>query len=204
MKFPFFLFAFIIFTATLALRRKQQTKKQEDVNESFLERERRANATRKKDISNLKYLSFCTDRLPLGEHPDETLVSYEDCLRELSGKKIINLSAYSNTDLKLMYGPANLNALSEYDDNYHTLSSALLAYAKREIELERIHAAIRILEYAMSLSIDSSQIYLLLAQLYEKEQTPQKIKNIRNALSAMDESFSNPVIAKLAACHIDE
>lgn len=204
MNFPFFLFAFIIFTATLALRRKQQTKKQEDVNESFLERERRANATRKKDISNLKYLSFCIDRLPLGEHPDETLVSYEDCLRELSGKKIVNLSAYSNTDLKLMYGPANLNELSEYDDNYHTLSSVLLAYAKREIELERIDAAIMVLEYAMSLSIDSSQIYLLLAKLYQTQQTPEKIKNIKASLSAMDESFSALVMPKLAAYHIDE
>lgn len=204
MKFPFFLFAFIIFTATLALRRKQQTKKQEEANESFLERERRANATRKKDISNLKYLSFCTDRLPLGEHPDETLASYEESLRNLSGKKIINLSAYSNTDLKLMYGPANLNELSEYDDNYHTLSSTLLAYAQREIELSRIDAAIPVLEYAMSLSIDSSQIYLLLAKLYQKQQTPEKIKNIKASLSAMDESFSALVMPKLAAYHIDE
>lgn len=197
MRIPIFFISFILFTAVLAVRRKQQTHHQEEVNEAFLERERKANATRKKDISGLDYLPFSTETLPLGENSDEKLLSCEKVLKELSNKRIINLSHYSNTDLKLMYGPANLNDLMEYDENYHLLSSTLLDYAKREVELDRRDAAASILEYAMSLAIDSSQIYLLLAELYKEQHTPEKIQRIADALSSMDESFSSLVLPKL-------
>lgn len=203
MKFPIFLFALVLFTAALALKRKKQTQNQENANQAFLEREREANATRKKDISHLNYLSFSLNQLPMGKSTDELLLSYESILQKLSDKKIMNLSAYSNTDLKLMYGPANLNDLSEYDDNYHTLASTLLSYAKREIELEQTDAAITILEYAMSLAIDSSQIYLLLAELYQKENASDKILNIVNTVSAMDEPFASRVLPKLKSFHTD-
>ena len=134
------------------------------MNEAFLERERRANATRKKDISNLDYLPFSADTLPIAEYSDDKLASFEAVLKNLSGQKIINLSMYSNTDLKLMYGPANLNDLSEYDENYHVLSDTLLSYALRELELGRETAAAAVLEYAVELRIDSSRIYLTLAK----------------------------------------
>lgn len=204
MKLPIFLIALIIFTAYLAVKRKQQTRKQEEVNEAFLERERKANSVRRKDISNLDYLPYSADKLPLAESSDEELLACEKILKELSDKKIINLSQYSNTDLKLMYGPANLNALSEYDDNYHALSAALLAYAKRNADLDCIETGISILEYAMTLSIDSSQIYLLLAELYCKQHTPEKIASIIDAVSSMEESFASLVLPKLTSYHTAE
>lgn len=201
MRFPIpvFLFAFILFTAVLAVKRQRQTTKQEQANEAFLERERKANATRKKDISNLDYLSFSVQSLPIAEYSDEKLAEYESILTNLSSKKIINLSGYSNTDLKLMYGPANFNDLSEFDENYQTLSDTLFAYAKRETELDRTDSAITILEYAMELKIDSSQIYLLLAKLYQTLQTTEKIQTIIDTVSSMDESFASFVLPKLNA-----
>lgn len=201
MRFPIpvFLFAFILFTAVLAVRRQRHTTKQEQANEAFLERERMANATRKKDISNLDYLAFTIQRLPIAEYSDEKLAEYESLLTNLSGKKIINLSGYSNTDLKLMYGPANFNDLSEFDENYQTLSDTLFAYAKRESELDRTDSAITILEYAMELKIDSSQIYLLLAKLYQTSHTPEKIQTIIDTVSSMDASFASFVLPKLNA-----
>ena len=201
MRFPIpvFLFAFILFTAVLAVKRQRQTTKQEQANEAFLERERKANATRKKDISNLNYLSFSVQSLPIAEYSDEKLAEYESILTNLSSKKIINLSGYSNTDLKLMYGPANFNDLSEFDENYQTLSDTLFAYAKRETELDRTDSAITILEYAMELKIDSSQIYLLLAKLYQTLQTTEKIQTIIDTVSSMDESFASFVLPKLNA-----
>jgi len=100
-----------------------------------------------------------------------------------------------------MYGPANLADLSSYDENYHLLTTTLLAYARREVELDRIDAAVTILEYAMSLALDVSQIYLLLAELYQKQNTPEKIQDITDALFVMDESFSSLVLPKLPVSH---
>lgn len=198
MKFPIpvFFISFAVFVILLAVKRSRQARAQEDANEAFLERERLANTTRKKDISHLGYLPFSADALP-SVPQDEELAKYTSVLKNLSGKRIINLSAYSNTDLKLMYGPANLNDLMEYDENYHLLSSTLLSYASRASAIGSYNDAIRILEYAMHLKIDSSQIYLLLAKLYQKQHTPEKIENIANALSAMDKSFSAHVLPKL-------
>lgn len=204
MKISLFLPLFIIFLVVLSIKRHQQTRAQQNANEAFLERERTANATRKQDISGLDYLLFSADALPVGEFQDNELAGYEKTLTKLSEKKIINLSSMSNTDLKLMYGPANFNDLSEYDENYHTLSSALLGYAQREEALNRTDAAVTILEYAMSLSIDSSQIYLLLAKLYQKRQTPEKIQTMIDTISTMDESFRTLILPKLESFRIDE
>ncbi len=196
---PVFFTATVIFTAVLAVKRAKHTKLQNEANESFLERERLANATRRKDISGLDYLSFSADALPLSNVSDPELLQHETVLKELSGKKIINLSMYSNTDLKLMYGPANLNELTECDDNYHLLASTLLSYADRKISLGYANDAVSILEYAMSLKIDSSKIYLLLAELYQKQNTPEKIERIADCVASMDKSFSSFLAPKLDA-----
>lgn len=196
---PLFLLAFIAFCAVLAVRRKKQADRQLEANEAFLERERAANATRKKDISNLDYLPFSIDRLPTGTCSDDALALDEAVFQKLSGQRIINLSRYSNTDLKLMYGPANLNSLTEYDDNYHELSSTLASYAARKEVLGRREEAIAVLEYAMELKIDTSQIYVSLAGLYQKQGSPEKIRQVEAAVSSMEEDFAALVLPKLAA-----
>ncbi len=201
---PVFFISSVVFVLFLAMKRGKQTRRQENTNEAFLERERQANATRKKDISNLNYLPYTADALLLDEDPDEELSQYVKILKDLSGRKMLNLSMYSNTDLKLMYGPANLNELSECDNNYHLLSDTLLNYAERENTLQRYEAAISILEYAMSLRIDSSRIYLMLARLYDEQNTPEKIQDIFHALSSMDDSFTSHVLPKLRSSHIEE
>lgn len=204
MRFPIFLIALVIFTAVLAVKRQRQTRAQHEVDEAFVERERKANATRRQDISRLDYLLFSTKALPIGRIDDARIASYEAVLTGLSDKRIIDLSSYSNTDLKLMYGPANLNELTEYDENYHTLAVTLFNYANRARELNYPETAIQILEYAMSLSIDSSQIYLLLAELYLETNTPEKTDAIRDAVSAMDESLQKLVLPKLPSSRTDE
>ncbi len=194
---PIIFIWFIIFIVYLAFKRTKQTQNQQNANQSFLERERLANNTRKKDISGLNYLPFTTDRLPDSVSSDEKLNIIESELKELSNQKIINLSQYSNTDLKLMYGPANLPALSGYDDNYHRLAALLLDYASRQLELCNTDAAIAVLEYAAELRIQSSRIYLLLAELYLKQDTPEKINTIRDTVSSMEEPFRRLVLPKL-------
>ena len=194
---PIIFIWFISFIVYLACKRTKQTQNQQNANQSFLERERLANNTRKKDISGLNYLPFTTDRLPDSVSSDEKLNIIESELKELSNQKIINLSQYSNTDLKLMYGPANLPALSEYDNNYHRLAALFLDYASRQLELCDTSAAIAALEYAAELRIQSSRIYLLLAELYLKQGTPEKINTIRDTVSSMEEPFRRLVLPKL-------
>ena len=194
---PIFFISFVSFMVYLTIKRGRQTQNQENVNQSFLERERLANTTRKKDISGLDYLPFTAERLPAFPSSDEVLNSVRAEFEELSGKRIINLSQYTNTDLKLMYGPANLPDLSEYDDNYHRLATLFLDYADRQVKLGDTGSAIAGLEYAMELRIQVSRIYLLLAELYRRQGTPENIAAVRDVLSSMEESFCSRVLPKI-------
>lgn len=204
MRFPIFLPSILIFVVVYAIKRRHGDKKRQKVYDDFWERERQANMTRKKDISNLDYVPFSLERLPIGTYTDTILADYESTLQKLSETKCIDLSAYSNTDLKLLYGTANLTILSEYDENYHILTSTLQAYANRKLELNQLDDAICILEYAMELKLDSSTIYTQLATLYKDNGMEAKISSIISAVSTMDESFSHLVLPKLEAFHISE
>lgn len=195
---------FLIVGSLIARSRHKHTSSQNKTMEDFLERELLANSTRKQDISHLDYLVLDLSLLPMGEVNDAALNGFEDTLTELSGKKILNLTGQSNTDLKMQYGPANLDTLMECDDNFHTLSQTLLQYAKREDEMGYTGKAITILEYALSLKIDVSQIYTLLAKLYKQEGTPEKIDSIYTALDTMDESFRSYVLKHLESSHAEE
>ena len=46
----------------------------------------------------------------------------------LEEQKIVNLTEYTNTDLKFKYGVANLTLLTEYDTNYNELITLLHSY----------------------------------------------------------------------------
>lgn len=195
---------FLIVGSLIAHSRRKHTSSQTKTMEDFLERELLANSTRKQDISHLDYIAVDLSLLPMGEVKDAGLKGFEDTLTELSEKKILNLTGQSNTDLKMQYGPANLDALWEYDNNFHTLSQTLLQYAKREEELGYTKNAVTVLEYALSLKIDVSQIYTLLAKLYEQEGTPEKIDDIYTALDTMDETFRSYVLKRLESSHAEK
>lgn len=202
--FPIGLPIFIILGSLMAHGRHKQKASHTKTMEDFFERERLANATRKQDISGLDYLVLDLSILPLGKVSDPALKNLEDTLRELSEKQILNLTGISNTDLKLMYGPANLDTLWACDDNYHSLSQTLLAYAKRYQELDHPDDAITVLEYASSLKIDLSQIYILLNELYQQTGTPEKTENIHKTLESMDEKFRSYVLNHLESSHAGE
>lgn len=186
-QIPFLFILSVLFLMFLSHRRNQQTRNQQEVNRSFLERERMADNTRKQDISGLDFLDYNSKRLPLGKYEDEALKDLETYLAKMDGKRIINLTKYSNTDLKLMYGPANLKRLTKYDDRYFRLSKTLALYAQRHEQLGHIKEAAAVYEYAMELKVPLSQIYISLAKLYQAQGTPEKIDAIRQAVSSMDE-----------------
>ncbi|MDE6905060.1 MAG: hypothetical protein K2P76_09050 [Lachnospiraceae bacterium] len=195
---------FLIIGSLIAHSRHKQKSSQSKTMEDFFERERLANSTRKQDISHLDYLVWDLSLVPLGISQDSVLKDLEDKLHQLSHKQILNLSDKSNTDLKMMYGPANLDTLWACDDNYHELSQTLLEYAKRLTDLGFQKEAVAVLEYASSLQIDVSQIYILLAKLYQNTGTPEKISNIYTALEAMDENFRSYVLKHLESSHAGE
>ena len=192
-----FLAVFIIITIYIAIRRSSAMRSEQKVWNDFREREQEANWTRKQDISNLAYIKLPLSDLPLGKFDDEVLSSYESALRDLSTQPICNLNGISNTDLKLRYGAANLNALSQCDTNYSTLVSLLANYGEKLFELSHPEEAKQVLEYSLSLGSDIGKAYELLATIYEYEGQPEKINALYESAEKITSIRRNSILRKL-------
>jgi len=96
--------------------------------DSFWARELKANTTRKKDISNIDFITI-PDFLssPTGSVSEE-IKDIEKRIEDLKEKKMVNFSGKTNTDLKLEYGTANFPTLSEWDANYIKLVQLMTKY----------------------------------------------------------------------------
>lgn len=192
-----FLGLFIILCSVFAYLRKRQTRQQNNIEDSFWEKEQKANLTRRKDISGLPYITIPLDKFPIGICENDSVRECENTLKTLSDKKILNLGAKTNTELKLEYGLANLNALTEYEQNFNTLCQTLLSYATALMQAEQNAAAQTVLEYGIEIGSDMSQNFLLLADLYHTNGTPERITELIEKAEQLDSLMKNSILEKL-------
>ena len=167
MKFPF-LATFILFIVLFNIRLRLVSRKEEQNEEKFWDRELRSNSVRKKSLDTLEYVHLPYDLLPFGTAgEDENLQAIEDELTALKDLKIVNLTGITNTDLKLEYGTANITALTEYDQNYTTLVIALQKWGDALYTLGRFEDAASVLEFAVKTRTDITATYRLLIDMYK-------------------------------------
>ena len=146
--------------------------------EEFLEQDSRANSVRKADISALPYVEIPLDELPLDALSACGYSALAEKLRALASVKILNLSMYTNTELKLMYGPANLTALSDCDDAYTSLIMLLNKIGASLLEADRPDDAEKFLSFAISIGSDITTSYTMLATLYAKKHDINRIDRL--------------------------
>lgn len=173
----------IIFVLWLNYEIRKTNRLSRKSTEEFWEKEAKANMTRKTDISDLEFIKIPYDKLPLNDTPDDTINSYRDTILSQLNKKILNLSGFSNTELKLKYGAANLTLLSEYDSNFTVLVSILHKWGERLYKQGYYAEAIAVLEAAVECKTDVSKTYELLADIYLAQGTPDKIDLLLDALT---------------------
>lgn len=194
LSFPI-LTSVIILTILLNLRNRKTTSLFKRERESFWEKESLANSTRKKDLSNLHYITIPEKSLPFIETNDEIINSCHNNIRKLMSEQIVNLTGYTNTELKLEYGAANLNTLSKYDSNFTELCRVLNKWGSRLSELGYTFEACTVLEFAVSVLSDVSSTYKTLGRIYVQNGDSQKIDNLLNQAEKLN-SLSKPVIIK--------
>ena len=167
--------------------------------EAFWERERQANLTRKKDISNLDFITVPVDQLPFPETGQEEISDIQKHILNLASSKIVNFTGLSNTDLKLQYGAANINILMEYDKNYLELVRSLYRYGKLLYDQNRKDEAAAILEYALSVKTDVSANYTLLATIYKEKNEIDRINYIISCAEELTSMTKKALLANLVA-----
>ena len=124
----------------------------------------------------------------------------EEHLKELSQKKMLNLTQESNTDLKLKYGTDNLPVLSEIGENYNELTVLLCDYAKALMEVQDYEGARVVLEYGVSIETDVSTNYMLLGDCYQSLSTPEKITALKEQVVLRHLLLEQKILTYLDTC----
>jgi hypothetical protein len=183
--FPF-LAIFIIFCAVLGYYIKKSDATQKEVMENFFEKERLSNAVRKKDISQLEYIT-----IPFEKIPQQINTLTEKDFFSFAEKPMLNLTGISNTDLKLEYGTANLAVLSEYDTNYMDMISLLPTYVDELLEAEQVDTAQALLEFAINTKADSRKLYQQLVSIYKETNQLDKIEHLKTIAEQLPDMTKN-------------
>ena len=167
--------------------------------EAFWEKERLANITRKKDISNLDFITVPVNSLPFPETNQEEISDIQKHILNLASGKIVNFTGISNTDLKLKYGAPNINILMEYDKCYLELVRSLYRYGKLLYDCGKKDEAVAILEYALSIKTDVSANYTLLATIYKEKNEIDRINFVISCAEELTSMTKKALLSNLVA-----
>lgn len=196
---PVFLLLVVILALWIRYQSTHTDRSAAQKREAFLERERQANLTRKKDISNLDYIHVPVSGLPFPETNQEEITDIQKHILTLASGKIVNFTGLSNTDLKLQYGMANLDFLMEYDKNYLELVRSLYRYGKLLYDLGKKDESAAILEYAISIQTDISANYTLLATIYKEKNDISRINYIISQAETLTSMTKKSLLSNLVA-----
>lgn len=193
-----FFASFIVFCLWLAYEIRKSRRLGEKMEKNFWALEEKANSTRRKPLDDLAYITIPSPLLSL-HVPEENLRVQEgmEILRTLSTQKIVNLTGWTNTELKLEYGAPNINLLMEFDQNYTLLARTLQTIAKELFIAGQTAEAKSILEFAVSTKTDVSQSYFLLADLYEREACPEKIEELIRTAETLKSVMKKTIVRTL-------
>lgn len=195
MRFPTLFALFVTFLVWLAYKLRKSDRQ----DNSFWIREAEADNVRKQTLDNLDYITIPLDSLPFFSGIDEKLDDLQQNIRNLADCTIVNLSKYTNTELKLMYGPANLTALTEYDQNFTNLVRTLQKWAECLSALGYDREAIQVLEFSVSIKSDVTAGYVLLAKLYLKQNEPSRIDSLITSALELDTLLKDSLVKQLEA-----
>lgn len=181
---PIFISLFLLFCIWLRYERKKSTRIHTEVMNTFIKEEKAANLARKQDISQLDYLVIPFDRLPMEETKEETNQSFIQQVASYRDKRMVNLSALNNNELKLRYGIAHFEQLSEYEENYYTFTKLLDEWALYLYDTSQYSKAKMVLRYAISIQSEIANTYLTLAKthvaLMEQLELQELISFVKN------------------------
>jgi len=198
-----FLFSsFTIFCIIFSIALHRTKRIEQNLDQDFWEREQKANFTRKKSLDSLNYITIPEEILQM--KPDCMTSEIENCLRDLndlSAFKIVNFTGYTNTDLKLEYGTANINILSNYDFHYTSLVTLLQKLAELLHDVLEDALAVKTLEFAVSTGTDVSKSYYLLAQLYQEAGMSEKIEELIAQAQNIRSILKDTIVENLRATY---
>lgn len=191
----------LILGLLVAYERSKSSRKSDLAKEHFWSLESKANSTRKKDISNLNYINIPLESLPFLDTDNDDIVSCQNRIKQMSELKILNLTGITNTQLKLDYGVANLQTLSQYDENFTALATLLAKWGRYLNEAGYESEAAKVLEFGIHCNTDVSQNYYMLAEIYKKHGELDRIAWLIEEAANIPTLMKQSIIANLQSVY---
>lgn len=194
--------SFIAVCLILSVSLKRQKKNARKEEQTFWERERLANSVRRKPLDNLPFVNIPLETFPTHLlREDSTVLECISIVEALTSQKVVNLTGYSNTDLKLEYGTANITVLSEYDQNYTVLVRTLQKWADILLESGYASEACVLMEFAVSTGTDITRTYYSLADIYASRGDFQRIGDLIHTAETLRSSNKAVIVRTLNKKH---
>ncbi len=193
-----FLASFIVFILFLSINIKRQAKSRAVRDDEFWARENRANFVRNKPLDDLKYIKIPLETFPthiMNDNPE--ILDCISILESLTSLKIVNLTGWSNTDLKLEYGTGNITVLSEYDQNYTVLVRTLQKWADILLEAGHTQEAVVLMEFAVSTGTDIGRTYYCLADYWNEKGEWAQVDRLIQSAEQLHSSHRDTIIKNL-------
>lgn len=170
----------------------------------FWEREYKSNSVRRKNIDDLPYITVPMDALPFNldtsdfsEESKQIIGTATEDIKDLCKERILNLTGYTNTDLKLKYGTANITPLSQYDLNYTMLARSLQKWAEALYKEGHPEEALLVLTFELSTDTDITSAYTLAAKIYKEKGQEEKISELAQRASNLKTLSKEIILEKL-------
>lgn len=190
---PYFIILIIIFQLLM----KKNSKKTDKRNADFFDKVSRANSTRKKDISGLDYITIPDSILNMTSDIPDVEKALEK-LKAFSSLKLLNLTGYSNTDLKLEYGVANLTTLSQYDDNCTRMLRCIVNLASALSDNRLDADAVTVLEFGIGCGTDITANYTMLAGYYLADNNKDGVSALIEKANSINSLTKDSIVKKLS------
>ena len=181
LPFPSLFVCFLIFIAWMHYEKRKASREEKRRSDAFWQQEEKANHSRNKDISGLPFFHPDTDKIPLIQTSDENIIYYQKQVLSSADLPMMNLSQYTNTDLKLAYGVGNFKTLSDYDENFNVFLMNLSNLAKAYREADFLTEAASVYRLCLDYGSDKSTDYRALGSTYSA------LKETGKLLSLIDE-----------------
>lgn len=134
--------------------------------EKLIREEREANSARRKEIDESLFFIADVSQLPVTDDGGD---KQEKVLKRAARTMIRFTQPMTNLELKMTYGPSQLETIARYEENFHRYLEALIEWAENLHAYGRNHEAIRILMHTVELGSEYRKSYMLAADLFAAE-----------------------------------
>jgi len=202
---PILVLVVVIAVALKIAERKRMDKARQNT-QDMINEDDAANSARNRDISEEFYYAPKLSDLPVAQYSDEDMrkpvptYMWQAKVVAAAEKKMLRFDRqYSNVELKQMIGPANLENVAKYEENFTNFIHAMRHWAEALINTGQQADAQRVLEESIKAGSELSQSYTLLADIYYETGKSEPLKELLAAAQASTMPGKN-----IAIKHIDE